>query len=68
MADAIAVQDDGFAYPDFTIAQVGTMAIDPVSVGEAPGMELAVFAAIYGAPGGGGAIQSFISPSPNWGV
>jgi hypothetical protein len=44
------------------------MAVDPVSVGEAPGMPLAVFAAIYGAPGGTGPIQSFIVPSPNWGV
>ena len=44
------------------------MAVDPASVGEAPGTELAVFAAIYGAPGGTGPITSFVSPSPNWGV
>lgn len=62
-ASATAVSDYDTGFPDHTA--IGSMAIDPVSVGEAPGLPLAIY---VGVSGSGGAITSFTAPSPNWGV
>jgi hypothetical protein len=60
-AEAIADYDDGF--PDYTA--IGSVPIDPVSVGESPDWDLAIFIGVSGA---GGTITEFVAPSPNWGV
>jgi hypothetical protein len=66
-ATAAAMQDSGGDYGDLRFAAVGTAEVDPESVGEAPGMDLALYVAVY-SEGGSPAITSIVTPTPNWGV
>lgn len=67
-SDAIAVADGDGGFPGYGLATVGSLTIDPVSVGEAPGLPLAIYVAVYGDPGGTGPITTITAPTPNWGV
>lgn len=67
-ANAVLVQDSDGGFPGLGLAAVDTQDVDPVSVGEAPGVTLHTFLAIYGPESGSGPIEHFIAPSPDWGV
>lgn len=64
MADAVAMSDYETGFPDYTA--IGSVPIDPASVGESPSMTgLAIY---VGVSGSGATISGFTAPSPNWGV
>ena len=63
-ADAVAVSDYETGFPDYTA--IGSVPIDPVSVGESSSFTgLAIYIGVWGS---GGTISGFTAPSPNWGV
>lgn len=63
MSEAIAASSGDPGFPDYTY--VGSIPIDPVSVGESPDWDLAIQ---VGVEGSGGTISRIVAPVPNWGV
>jgi hypothetical protein len=63
-ADAVAASDYETGFPDYT--GIGSVPIDPVSVGESASFTgLAIYIGVFGS---GGTITNYVAPSPNWGV
>jgi hypothetical protein len=63
MADALAHTSGDPGFDQYTY--IGSIPIDPVSVGESPDWDLAIQVLVEGS---GGSIAGFAAPVPNWGV
>jgi hypothetical protein len=64
MADALAHTSGDPGFAEYTY--IGSIPIDPVSVGEPADWDLAIEVLVQAGPGG--TIARFIAPAPNWGV
>lgn len=63
MADALANSSGDPGFPEYTY--IGSIPIDPVSVGESPDWDLAIQVLVEAS---GDSIARFVAPAPNWGV
>jgi len=63
LADAVALSDYATGFPGYTA--LGSVPIDPATVGEAGGLDLLIYTGVFGS---GGTITRIVAPSPNWGV